>query len=416
MLYHYTARSPAGERAEGTVEAGDRAGALRQVEQRGLTPIRLTEEHSLLRDAAAKTPARRAFKLEWRRGGKPRMRMREVLLLTRELSDLLASGMTLGHALHTLSGRETGRDQDRVVAALRDEIIQGASLSESLAKRDHIFSPLYVSMVRAGEAGGRLAESLEQLCAHYERMQDAREKIVMALVYPSIVLIVGILTILFTMVFVVPRFESIFASLGSTLPLATQMLIGMSRFLIEYGWALAIATGVGVVLLRRWVRTEPGRLAWHAMLLRAPVIHRVVTSNAYMHFANTLGALLRNGVPVLDALAIVEDTVGNVVIARELRAARERVTDGSTLSGPLAQGRVFPRLLTDMLAVGEETGDVRERARHIARRYESELDRAVKLFTTVLEPVLILLIAVMVGFVAISMLLAVFDLTSGLNV
>jgi type II secretory pathway component PulF len=344
------------------------------------------------------------------------MKLKETLLLTREMSDLLASGMTLGDALHTLSRRKTGKAQDQLVADLRDEIIQGTSLSEALSKRPESFPSLYVSMVRAGEASGQLAEVLERLSVHYERVQETREKVLMALIYPVIVLSVGILTLVFSMVFVVPRFTAIFQELGSTLPLPTRILIGMSDGLLKYGWLLLGGIVAVVIVVRRFVRTPPGRKLWHRLQLRLPVIRLVITANAYVHFARTLSSLLENGVQVLQALAIVEDTVGNVVIAEEIRQARERVTDGATISAPLAAGKIFPPLLIDMLAVGEQSGDMSGALKHIAKRYDDELNRAVKILTTVLEPVLMLFMAIMVGFVAVSMLLAVFDLTSGLNV
>jgi len=355
-----------------------------------------------------------AFSLSGHR--KQRMNMREVLFFTRELSDLLASGMTLGNALNTLAQRETGKAQDIVIPELREEIVQGASLSEALAKRPETFSTLYVSMVRAGEASGDLAGVLERLCRHYERVQEAREKVLMALSYPVIVIVVGVITIIFVMIFVVPRFSQIFAELGSTLPLPTQILINFSGFLVSYWWAMAAVTVGAVFGARAYLRTEEGIRRWHQAQLRLPVISGIVNANAFAQFARTLGALLNNGVPVLQALSIVENTVGNKVIAGEIKNARGRVTDGATISAPLAAGKVFPAMLTDMLAVGEETGDMAGSLNHIANRYEYELDRSVKLLTTIIEPILILLIAAMVGFVAISMLLAVFDLTSGLSV
>jgi type II secretory pathway component PulF len=220
------------------------------------------------------------------------------------------------------------------------------------------------------------------------------------------------------MIFVVPRFTSIFAELGSTLPLPTLILIRISEILTDplaMGIFALVVFGA-IFAFRRALRTPAGRLRWDRIQLRFPIVKNIITSNAYSQFARTLGALLANGVPVLQALTIVEDTVGNRVIAQEIRNARDKVTDGTTISGPLASGKVFPVLLTDMLAVGEESGDMSGALGHIAKRYESDLDRAVKVFTTVLEPILILFMAIMVGFVAISMLLAVFDLTSGLNV
>jgi type II secretory pathway component PulF len=218
------------------------------------------------------------------------------------------------------------------------------------------------------------------------------------------------------MTFVIPKFSQVFAELGATLPLPTRMLIGMSSFLLNWGWLVAIVIVIGIILFRRFIKTPRGELWWHGRLLKFPVVHKIITANAFAQFARTLSALLNNGVPVLQALSIVEHTMGNQVIAHEIREARQRVTDGSSISGPLASGQVFPPLLTDMLAVGEESGDMAGALVHIARRYDEELDRSVKVLTTVLEPIMILFIAVGVGFVAISMLMAVFELTSGLNV
>lgn len=417
--FSYTARALGGERTSGVIEAADKRAALIQLERQGLTPVSVKEAAGAPAPSAAngkKKDARSRPRLVLRRDGRARMNLRETLLFTRELSDLLSSGMTLGNALHTLSQRHTGRGQDEIVVALRDEIIRGASLSDALAQWPETFSSLYVNMVRTGEASGKLAEALERVGIHYERVQAAREKVSMALVYPGFVLSVGLLTMVFTMIFVVPRFSTIFQELGSTLPLPTRILIGTSDLLLKWGWLILILLGALAYLIRRYLRTEEGRLRWHGVQLRLPVFKRIVTANAYAQFARTLGALLHNGVPVLQALDIVQNSMGNLIIAGQIKEARDRVTDGSTISGPLAAGKVFPPLLTDMLAVGEQSGDMPGALGHIARRYDDELDRNVKVFTTILEPLMIVLMAVLVGFVAISMLLAVFDLTSGLNI
>ncbi len=413
--YSYIARTRDGERVNGFIEANDQRSAMVQIEARALVPISVKEGVSS-RANPLKGGKSKRFEVQWRRNTMARMTNREMLLFTRELSDLLASGMKLGNALHTLSQRDPSKSSNQVVAQLRDEIVQGGTLSNSLGNRPETFPTLYVSMVRAGEAGGQLAQSLEQLCVHYERVQEAREKIVSAMVYPMIVLIMGIATIIVTMVFVIPKFKNIFSSLGSTMPLATRMLISMSEAFVKYGWLMAIIAVITVILLRRSIKTDAGQRVWHKMKLRIPVIKNIVTANAYAHFARTLGALLDNGVPVLQALTIVEDTVGNVIIADEIRNAREKVTDGAGLSSTLAAGGVFPSVFTDMLSVGEESGDVSTSLQHITRRFDNDLTRSISMFTTVLEPLLILVIAVVVGFVAISMLLAVFDMTSGLNV
>ena len=431
--FNYIARTSKGEKVDGSVEANDRRGALLQVERQGLVPISVTEAGAGAAPAVKKSGGKpeakpvaasstagkgAKAKFEWNLGGAhaPRMNVRETLFFARELSDLLSSGMTLGNALHTLARRKTKSDQDRMVVEIRDEIIKGSSLSEALSRYPDTFSNLFVSMVRAGEASGAVNDALGRLVKHYERVLEAREKIVGAMIYPAIVLVVGLLTIIFTMTFVIPKFSVVFAELGATLPLPTRMLIAASNFMISWGWLLALVVVGSVILAKRYIRTDAGERQWHALMLRLPIVKKIITANAFAQFARTLGALLTNGVPVLQALSIVENTVGNRLIAEEIHNARERVTDGSTISGPLAAGKVFPELLTDMLAVGEEAGDMSGSLQHIAQRYESDLDRSIKLMTTVLEPMMILGIAVGVGFVAMSMLMAVFSLTSGLNV
>lgn len=439
--FRYIAKSRAGERQEGVLEAGDKRMALAQLGRLGLVPISVAEIQGKAAPppaekakaegkkpaaapappaapaAAAAAPAgrRKWFRFEKGFRSKPRMKMGELLLFTSELSDLLASGMTLGAGLHALAQRRTGKAQDAVVVDLRDDIVSGASLSGALSRWPDSFPTLYVSMVKAGEASGQLPGVLERLVKHYERVLAAREKVGMALVYPLIVTLVGFGAMAFMMVFVIPRFSAMFAELGGTLPLPTRILIGLSAGLLKYGWALAIGLVFVVAATRRALKTPAGREWKDRALLRLPVAGNIVRANAFANFAHTLGTLLANGVQVLQALSIVENTVGNVVVAKAIHAAKDRVTDGSTISRPLSQDGIFPKLLTDMLAIGEESGDMAGALEHIARRYDGELDRAVKLLTTVLEPVMMLLIAVGVGFVAISMLMAVFDLTSGLN-
>jgi len=408
--FTYIARTRTGEKVEGSIEADDRRGALRQIQQLGHVPVSVKEGKAAKPEQA---PVKRF--MMWH-GRTDRMRTRELLVFTTELSDLLASGMTLGTALNSLANRKSGRAGDSIVAGLRDDIVQGASLSEAMSNYPKTFSQLYVSMIRAGEAGGALHEVLSRLVEHYERIQEIKEKIIMALVYPSIVIVMGVGVLAFSMVYVVPKFEAVFDQLGGALPLPTQILISVSRGLAKYGWAVLIGLGIGSVLANRAVKTKAGQLWWHGTLLKLPLIRGIVASGIFANFARTLGTLLKNGVPVLQALGIVEKTVGNAVVAREIGNARERVTDGTTISGPFAAGKVMPPLMIDMLAVGEQTGDMTGALSHIARRYENELDRNVKIFTTALEPMMIVVVAVLVGFVAISILMAVFNLTSGLNV
>ncbi|MBN2302432.1 MAG: type II secretion system F family protein [Lentisphaerae bacterium] len=408
--FTYTARSRTGEKVEGVVEVADRREVLRMIEQQGNVPVFVSEKSIASKQAQSSMP------VSVRSRQKRKMKTREVLIFTTELSDLLASGMTLGKALNCLANRKTGGAADRIIAALRDDIIQGSSLSDSLARHPETFPNLYTSMIKAGEAGGAIDEILRRLVDHYERIQETKEKVIMALVYPCIVMLMGFVTMFFSMVYVIPKFKVVFEQLGDTLPLPTQILISSSEWLVKYGWLAVIGIATGLIILGRAIRSGKGKLWWDGAKLRMPLIKGVVASGIYANFARTLRTLLANGVPVLQSLAIVERTVGNDVIARELRKAKDRVTDGTTISGPLSVGKVFPPMMIDMLTIGEETGDIAGSLGHIAKRYESELDRNLKIFTTALEPILIVIVALMVGFVAISILLAVFDLSSGLNV
>ena len=415
--FNYKAKDKAGQRVEGSVEANNRLLALRQVEKLGLIPVSITAGAGAAPAAPAKKSAPvKAGKFSFRVNSTPKMKTRDVLTFSTELSDLLASGMNLGQALTTLSNRKTGTAADDIIRDIRDQIIQGTPLSDSMAKHPKSFPALYVSMVKVGEASGALSEVMLRLVEHFERVQDLKEKVVTALVYPAIVLVMGFATMIFSMVFVIPKFSSIFQELGSTLPLPTRMLIAMSDWLLKYGWLGLGGLALGIFFLRRALQTPTGKLRWHRMQLKTPFIKGIVASSTYANFARTLSTLLNNGVPALQALTIVEQTIGNVIIAAEIRNARDRVTDGTTISGPLAAGKVFPPLMTDMLAIGEQTGDMASALKHIAHRYESELNRNVKLFTTALEPLLIVVVAVMVGFIAISIVMAVFSVTDGLGV
>ena len=230
----YTARNAAGEKISGNIDAPDRRTALLHIERQGALPVQVEETAEALRN----TPS--APRLHWRRDQRPRMSSREMLTFTTELSDLLASGMKLGNALNTLSQRRSRGECDTIIRGLRDDIVQGSSLSEALEKYPESFPQLYSSLIRAGEAGGALPEVMQRIVTYYERIQEVRGKIYMALVYPGIVMLTGITAMIFTMVFVIPRFSLIFEDLGSTLPLPTRILIGISSAMISYGWLMII--------------------------------------------------------------------------------------------------------------------------------------------------------------------------------
>ena len=352
--------------------------------------------------------------------GKPKqktaMKRVEVLLFVSELADLLQAGMTLGQALQALANQgEDGSGQRYVCQDLCDRIVRGESFSDACAHHPKTFPPLFSNMLRAGEASGAMIEVLRRLGEHYERDDNMRGKIKGALTYPVIVLCIGVVAVIGALVWIIPQFQKVFDSMGASLPLPTRILIGLSDAVINYGWAMALGVVAVVWWLRRWSRTQSGRRRIDGWKLSVPLVRGIVASGAYSSLAYTLKTLLSNGVNVLQALKICEETCGNAVIGDALATARRRVTDGTTISGPLAASGVFPRMMTDMLAVGEQAGDMAASLENIGRRYQKDMDRNIASFTNALEPILIVLIASVVGFVAIAILTAVFKVSSSIG-
>lgn len=340
----------------------------------------------------------------------------EVLLFVSELADLIEAGMTLGQALSALANQgEEGSGQRYVCSDLCDRIIRGENFSDACAHHPKTFEPLFANMIRAAEASGAMVDVLRRLGDHYERYDNMRAKIKSAMSYPVIVLCFGVFAVVAALVWIIPQFEKVFASLNAALPLPTRILIGMSNFLISYGWLVFIALIAFVFWFRHWKGTEAGRLRIDGWKLRAPLIKGIVAAGAYSSLAYTLKTLLQNGVNVLQALKISEETCGNAVIGAALAEARKRVTDGTSISGPLASSGVFPRMMTDMLAVGEQAGDMASSLEHIGRRYQKDMDRNIASFTNALEPLLIVIIASVVGFVAVAILMAVFKVSSSIG-
>lgn len=406
--FRYKAIDRQGRRYEGVVEAMDRRGAISAVGRLGRMPVSIEEATK-----AKEAPGSKWWKLSM--GASAKISKREVLLFTEELSDLLAAGMTLGNALNSLASSGEGAFS-LLAADLRDRIIRGEALSDAVRAHPETFPPLYGNMIRAGEASGALPDVLRRLIEHYERMLSMKERIAQAMTYPIIVLVLGLATVVFAMVKIVPQFVPIFSSMGVALPLSTRILIGASGFVQRNGLFIAVAAGLISVFAARGIKTEAGKRIIDRLKLKLPLVKGIVASGIFASFARTLETLLANGVPVVNALKITEETVGNAVIADELRHVRARVVDGTSISGPLAQGGVFPKMMTDLIAIGEQTGDMPSALGHVGRRYENEMDKKIKVFTAALEPILIVLVAGVVGFIAISILSAVFKVSSGIGV
>ncbi len=336
-------------------------------------------------------------------------------MFTQQLSSLLRSGMSLSKALDTLERRTQKKALAAVLGDLRNGIVQGESLSDSLGKHPKIFSRFFVNLIRAGEASGALDDVLLRLGKHQEQMAEVREKVVSALLYPLIVMCVAVCAICFFMMVMIPRFAMMFKEMGRTLPLPTRILIDISDAFTGYWWIGVLLIVGAVTTYRIRARTPEGRLAIDGLKLRLPIFGQIIMANALAQFARTLATLLENGVPVLNALQIVEDTMTNVVISNAIREARTKVTDGTSISQPLSRGKVFPPLIIDMLAIGEESGEVVPALKNIADTYDTELSRMLKVFTTLMEPAIIVFMAMIIGSIVISILMAVFDITSGIG-
>ncbi len=372
--FQYKARTRSGELVTGTIEAGEHRLAVAELGHLGYFPLTV--------EAAQTQTAWQTVTSEFRRG----LSRREMLMLTQQLSSLLRSGMSLAQALEVLERRAQKPSVRGLLSALHRDVVQGASLSEAMARHPRVFPPVYVGLIKAGEAGGALERVLDRLRQHYERIGEVRDKIVSALLYPLIVVVAGIGTMIFFMTFMVPRFALMFKEMRRTMPLPTRILIGASDAVVSYWWVGVLVVAGVAVWYARTARTTQGRLLLDRWKLRLPVLGGIIKAGAFAQFARTLATLLESGVPVLSALQIVEGAMPNSVIAGALREARARVTDGTSISEPLAKGKVFPSLLLDMLAVGEESGEVARALENIAETYEQELAQRLRVFTTLLEP------------------------------
>lgn len=363
---------------------------------------------------AAKAAARR-------RGGKaetkmPRMKSGEVLLFTSELADLLEAGMTLGQALGCLANQGEENSAQRIVCRdLRDRIVNGESFSDAVVHHPRTFPPLFGNMIRAGESSGAMIEVLRRLVEHYERNENIVGKVKGAMIYPCIVLSLGVVGVIGALVFIIPLFEKVFSKMGGALPLPTRMLIGMSDIVCHYGVFMAAGAAMAAVWFRKWSATPSGRLTVDGWKLKAPLVKGIVANGVYASLAFTLKTLLANGVNVLSALKISAETCGNAVIGQALATARKRVTDGTSISGPLAQSGAFPRMMTDMLAVGEQAGNIVASLGQIGMRYEKDMNRSIQAFTTALEPILIIAVAVVLGFVVVAILMALFGMVNAIG-
>jgi type IV pilus assembly protein PilC len=419
--FSYKARRRSGELVEGVLEVADRPAALLQIQRLGLFPIAV----DTARAGAVLNGKRNGQKtslmsflpptLRAQMQKKRKPKLQELATFTQQLANLLQSGMPLTIALNSMIHLESKGIPAVVSRELKQEVTEGKGLSDAMAKQPRIFSDLYINMVRAGEQSGSLVEVLRRMATHFQQFAEVQAKFTSALIYPAMVCCVGAGIIAFFMFFMMPRFMEIFNGFGVELPLPTRMLMGFSTFLINFWWLLGLVLIVAVILFKRFQASAAGARKLDEWKMSAPIVGKVVKLNLFGQFARTLGTLLENGVPVLTALKITEQVLPNRLIKEAIAKTREAVTDGKTIAQPLAASKIFPQLMVDLVRIGEETGDVPGSLNNLADTYENELQIGLRVMTQLIEPLLIIVMALIVGFLLISILLPLFRLISQIH-
>lgn len=407
--FAYRARNAQGNLVEGVLDCPDRAVAIRQIELQQCIPIRIdlvgAEPKISRRDVLVAAPASQSLKIPYG----------QLLVFTEQLAHLLQAGMTLDEGLSILEKRLKQPRVQQMTHALHQALIDGRSFSQSLSEFPRIFPPLYVNMVAAGEASGALSQILLRLVKHLMQAKDLRDRVQQALIYPAFLALAGAILITVFITFMVPQLTGFMSQTGGALPLPTRILVHIHHAITGYWWIGALLA-IGVIIgFRAFVRTDEGRTTWDRFRLVIPGYGRIIRHRHYAQFARTLGTLMENGIPLLRALDLVTEIASNRFLELKLNEVRRAVIDGATLSVALQEQRLFPDLLTDMMAVGEQTGHFAETMQAIADVYERELDRTVAVISQLIPPVIIVVIAVLVGFVVYSILSAVFEMTHSLQ-
>lgn len=409
--FSYRARNAQGGLVEGVLNVADRAVAIQQIEQQDCVPIRIeaiATGPQVLDGKAVAAAAPPTQNLKIPHG--------QLLIFTEQLGHLLQAGMTLDESLGVLEKRLKHPRVQQMTHALHQALVDGRSFSQALRDFPRIFPALYVNMVGAGEASGALPEILTRVVEHLMQTKNLRDRVQQALIYPAFLALAGSALIIIFITFMVPQLTNFMAQTGGTLPLPTRVLVGANHVITGYWWVFVLVVLGGIVGFRAFVRSEEGRLTWDRFRLAIPGYGRIRQHQYYAQFSRTLGTLMENGIPLLRALDLVTEIAGNKYVEAKLRDVRRAVIDGANLSSALAKEKLFPELFTDMMAVGEQTGHFARTMQTIADVYERELDRTVNVISALIPPVIIVLIAVVVGFVVYSILSAVFEMTHSLQV
>jgi type II secretion system protein F len=400
-LFQYRAADQAGKVVEGVMEADAERGVVLRLREMGCVPLRIALPNE--RTIGASRQQQALFP-------KRKVNPQQLLQFTRELGALLAAGLPLDRSLSILGGLVEGGEFNKIVRALVEAVRAGKSLAVSMGEHPEVFPKIYVNMIRAGEAGGILEGVLRYLTDYMESTLALKEEVKSALIYPMILAVAAGLSLTVLFVFVIPKFAAIFRDNSKALPTVTKIVIGFSQFLEQYGWIVLAVVCAAVVGAIYYVRSPEGRSEWDRLSLRAWLLGDLVRKFETARFSRTLAALLKGGVPLLEALGTVQGVVGNRLLARAIGQVQLRVREGKGMARPLSESGLFPPLALNMIAVGEETGKLEGMLTEVASYYDQEVKRGTKRLTALLEPALILAMGLIIGFVVISMLLAIFSI------
>jgi type IV pilus assembly protein PilC len=345
--------------------------------------------------------------------GEPKITDKDIVILTRQLATMIDAGLPLVQCLEILGSQTENKTLAKVIVQVRSDVESGATFADALKKHPKVFDNLYVNMVAAGEAGGILDTILQRLAAYMEKFAKIKKQIKSAMIYPSVIMFVAVAVVALLMIVVVPMLGNMFKEMGGTLPLPTRIVIWISNFLSGWG-GISIAVGAVAFFLglKQWRATESGLRMTDSIALKIPVAGMLITRVSVAKFTRTLGTLMTSGVPILEGLIIVAKTAGNKVVEEAIMQTRQSVSEGKTLAEPLTKAKVFPPMVTQMIAVGEATGALDNMLNKIADFYDEEVDSAVAALTSMLEPMLMVFLGTTVGFVIIAMYMPIFQMGS----
>jgi type IV pilus assembly protein PilC len=392
--FAYKVRDKSGQTVSGTIVADNEALVLQRLREQGFTPLDVSKQG-------------RGMNIEL---SKKKVKLKELAVFSRQFATMVNSGLPILRALSILADQTSNKTLAEALGVARLDVEQGASLSQALQKHPKIFNDLYISMVRSGETGGSLDDTLISLAGTLENEVRLRGKIKSAMTYP--VAVVGLVVLIMSamLLFVVPQFESIYADLGGTLPMPTRVLLSMSKAFKTFWWMFLAGAFVGRFALRRYKKTPKGREVLDGLKLRIPIFGSLVQKTALARFSSTAAMLLRSGVPILQALDIVMDTVNNKVLSKAVEDVQSAVRDGDSMARPLAKHAVFPPMVVQMIAVGEETGQVDTMLDKVAGFYNQEVEATVEALTSLIEPLLIATIGGCVGAAVVALYMPMFQI------